>query len=99
MAITQYSLTATAFTAISAAGESGTCWLDEDNDGAGGTVDVRIVHAASLPAQAEATEGKRVYKPRGNFDVVVITADDVSDIYYAICKDSGSTAIMSVDVI
>ena len=99
MAITQYSLTASAFTAISAAGESGTCWLDEDNDGAGGSVDVRIFHAASLPIPAKATEGKRVYKPRGNLDVVSITADDVSDIYYAICKDSGSTAVISVDVI
>lgn len=32
--ITQHNITGSAWTAITSAGQSGTCWLDEDNDGA-----------------------------------------------------------------
>jgi len=99
MAIIQYSLTDTAWTAITSAGESGSAWLDEENDGIGGQVDVRVYHAAALPAAAKITEAKRIYKPNGNDDVMILGADDASDIFYARCVNSGDTAIITVDVI
>ena len=98
--ITQYSITASAWTAITAVGESGTCWLDEEDDGAAGTVDVRIFHSDGVtPSVGDLTKAKKVYKPRGNNDVIVISADNGSDIYYARCVTAGDTAIITVDVV
>lgn len=97
--ITQYPITATAWTAISAAGESGTAWLDEENDGAAGQVDVRIYHTnGGVPADAKITEAKRIYKPSGNDDVMILGADNATDIFYARCVNDGDTAIVSADV-
>ena len=98
--ITQHTITASAWTAISTAGQSGSCWLDEDNDGAGGAVDVRIYHsAAGIPAAVKVTEGKRLHKPAGNDDIMLITADSESDIYYAKCANADDTAILSADMV
>jgi hypothetical protein len=98
MSITQYSLTSSAWTVITTAGQSGTCWLDPDNDGAGGAVDVRLYHSATgVPALSKDTEGFPVYAPSGNREQLPFTADSGGDIYYAKCKTSGSTAIISVD--
>lgn len=96
--ITQYPVTSAAWVAITVAGKSGTAWLDEENDGAAGHVDVRIYHAASLPADAKITEAKRIYKPNGNTDVMIIGSDDALDIFYARCVNFGDTAIVSADV-
>lgn len=96
--ITQYAINSSAWTAITAAGSSGSCWLDEQGDGAAGDVDVRIWHG-SVPGDAEITKGKRVFRPTGNVDVMLISADSAADIYYARCATSGSAAILSVDVV
>lgn len=95
--ITQYALTANAWTPIGIAGQSGVCWLDEDGDGAGGAVDVRIITSATEPVLADATNGKRVWKPAGNNDFCQFAALDETYTTYAICKTAGSTAILSVD--
>jgi hypothetical protein len=95
--ISQFTLTSTAWTAISTAGQSGSCWLDEDGDGSTGSMNVRVTHAASLPATSEFTKAKRVYKPSGNADVLILTADGTTDIFYAMCKDG--TAIISADMV
>ena len=96
--IIQYSISSSAWTPISTAGQSGSCWLDEQNDGAAGKVDVRIWHG-SVPTDTEITKGKRVYNPNGNDDVMILGADDTEDIYYATCANVGDAAILSVDVI
>jgi hypothetical protein len=96
--IKQYSITGATWTPISSAGQSGTCWLDEQNDGAEGTVDVRIWHA-SVPTDDDVTKGKRCYKPSGNDDMMIITADSGTDIYYARCANVNDKATISVDVI
>ena len=88
-----------AWTVLTEAGGNGTCWLDEDNDGVAGGFDIRIVHSDSgVPALTEATKGKRIYKPAGNMDVVIISADNSNDIYYATCINDGGAAKISVDV-
>lgn len=98
--ITQKTITYGAWTVLTTAGQDCSCWLDEDNDGAGGSVDVRIVHSDSgEPALSEATKGKRVWKPSGNTDILEFSADNVNDILYATCIDSGATAILSVDAV
>ena len=97
--ITQYPVTSAAWVAITVAGKSGTAWLDEENDGAAGAVDVRIYHSNSgVPADAKITEAKRIYKPNGNTDVMIIGSDDALDIFYARCVNFGDTAIVSADV-
>lgn len=95
--ITQYSLTDSAWTPISAAGQSGTCWIDQDDDGAGGTAEVRIWHGTSAPDASKFTEGVQVYKPKANNDVMVLSADSANDIFYARCA-TGATATITADV-
>jgi len=98
--ITTYTITGAAWTAISAAGESGACWLDEEGDGGVGAVEVRIVHSATgEPAEAAVTFGKKVHKPAGNSDVCNFTADTDSDIYYARCLNENDQALLIVDVV
>lgn len=98
--ITQKNITGTAWLAVTAAGKSGSCWLDEDDDGVGGVVDVRIYHSdAGEPAADKTTEGKRIYKPAANNDVCIISADNASDIYYAKCRNANDTAILTVDIV
>ena len=96
--IVQKAITGTAWTALTTAGQSCSCWLDEQDDGAAGKVDVRIFHNTSAPGDADVTKGKRLYKPLGNTDVTVFTADSISDVLYARCANAGDTATVSVDV-
>ena len=98
--ITQYTIGADEWTAITSAGESGSCWLDEEGNGRRGKGSVRIYHSASgVPTAAKLTEGKKVYQPSGNNDVCIISADSVDDIYYARCKNVGDQVVITVDVI
>ena len=95
----QIDINSTVWTAITTAGQNGSCWLDEDNDDAAGTVDCRIVHSDSgIPAEG-ATIGKRVYIPSGNDDVLVLSANNGSDIFYARCMNEGDTAKISIDAV
>ena len=101
MAITPKTITTT-WQAITAAGESGSCWIVENLDlsGAGGASDVLIYHSTVAPVNDEKlTESKRLYKPIGNNDTLLIPADSALDIYYARCKTIGSTIKINVDVI
>jgi hypothetical protein len=50
--ITQVLITGADWTAITSAGESGTCWLDEQDDGVACQVDVRITNSETEPADA-----------------------------------------------
>lgn len=98
--ITAYTITGTAWTVITSAGESGSCWLDEEGDGSVGAVEVRLYHSATgEPAAAKVTEGKKIYRPGGNTDICNFSADSGSDIYYARCLNANDQAIMIVDVI
>lgn len=95
--ITQKNITGSAWVALTTAGQNATCWLDEDNDGAGGQVDVRIFHSDSgSPGETLTTEGKRLFKSNDN-NAMILSADNSSDIFYAKCRNSGDTAIISVD--
>lgn len=92
MATTLKSIT-DSWTAITSAGQSGTCWVTKiPTDGrvlidhsTTGTGALSVTKSYSLP------ENKEVITP--------INADDVSDIYYAICSKAGETASLTVDVI
>ena len=96
--ITQFSINGTEWTPVTVAGKSGSCWLDEDGDGAKGSMDVRLFHGTSS-VSATITASKRVYKPAGNNDVLVFSADSSEDIFYARCKNELDTAILSVDAV
>lgn len=101
MAITSYTITNSAWTAITTAGQEGSCWLSEDEDGqsAVGKGDIRIFNTAGVPTDADLLLGKRVYKPSGNTDVLTISADSGSDVFYARAKNSGDEAVLLVDVV
>lgn len=89
---------------ITGAGESGTAWLHEDGTGAKGRADVRVYHkdpaVGGAPSIATIrTLGKRLFKPNGNTDVMIIGADSAADIFYAVCKNDDDKATILVDVI
>jgi hypothetical protein len=96
--VTQYAIESGLWTPITGLGEVGTCWLDEDDDGAGGSAVIKVFHGRTAPTDADLTESKRVYKPAGNNDVMAIKADAFDDVFYARAVGAGSTAIISVDV-
>ena len=92
----QYSITSNAWTAITTAGQSGECWLDEDNDYT--AKDVRVIQATTMPADADITKAKKVFKPQGNKDTLPFVAETSSHILYAKCLTMGATATISVDI-
>lgn len=98
--INQYTVIGSDWTVITTAGQSGTCWLDDDNEQSGDKADVRIWHTSGVaPGADEITKAKRVIRPSYNDDVLVITADSATDVFYARCKNAGESAILSVDVV
>ena len=96
--IVQYAVNGTEWTPITTAGQSGSMWLDEDNDGAVGSMNVRIYHATS-DTGATFAKSKRVFKPVGNNDILQFSADSSEDIYYARCTNADDSAIISVDAV
>lgn len=97
MAIAQYTITSAAWTAISSAGQSGSCWLDENTQENSGADDVRIVHGASAPVYDDLVKGRRVRMPKDNKDMLLLAADNASDIFYA--RSVGGSAVLSVDMV
>ena len=97
--IIQYTITNSAWTPVTTAGQSGSCWLDEQGDGAEGHVDVRLWHGTTPPGDTEITKGKVVRRPTGNDDILPFTSDSASDVYYARCANPGDEATLSVDAV
>lgn len=97
--ITPYDIDHTQWTAISTAGQSGTCWLDEENDNAGGQLNIRVTHSASgTPPDTAITNAKRVYRSKGNTDIMILEADSDTDIFYARGVNPGDTARIQADM-
>jgi hypothetical protein len=98
--ITKHTITGASWTAITAAGEDGTCWLDDDNTGSVNKADCRIYHSASgAPNVTKLLEAKKVYKSNSNSDVMSLGADSENDIYYARCKNTADEVALLVDAI
>lgn len=93
MAITSYTVNDTAWTAITAAGESGTCWLQQKPE-EGRCV---IHHSDSGTGSLDIEDG--YFLPDNKSEIVSIVADNVSDIFYARCSDADETATVVTDVI
>lgn len=93
----QYTITDTAWTAISTAGQSGSAWVDDDLDGCETHPDIRIYHATSAPS-VDPTIGKRVMRSNSNTDVLLLTADGATDIFYAKAM-TGKGGVLSADMV
>ena len=83
--------------AITAAGKSGRCFLDVDDDDAAGNVDVRIFHTSGTPNGNDTTNSPRLYKPNSNVQFYEMIPDTPEDVFYIICKDPESNARVIVD--
>jgi len=96
--ITQYIITANEWTPVTTAGQSGTCWINEDNDAAVGRQDVRIYPSLTLPVLADISKAKRVYRPNGNEDVLGFDANGTLEVLYARCFNQSDVATLHVSV-
>lgn len=81
------------WTAITGAGESGTCWLRKFPEN--GTIAIDHSEAGTGALDEE----KSYYPKRSKTDIIDLSADSASDIFYAKCLDSGETAEIVSDVI
>ncbi len=110
MATTTYELTTNIWRRITAAGESGTCWVTELSD----SIAIKINHTTNpqgdtIPVgdAAETTAGLNDHDnafPLGFKDrAMEIPADDANDVYYALFIDNRpstpNTAKITADVI
>ena len=93
MAITSYTVNDTSWTAITAAGESGTCWLQQKPE------EGRVVihHSDSGTGSLDIEDG--YFLPDNKSETVTIVADNPSDIYYARCVDADESAKVCADVL
>ena len=81
------------WTAISLTGESGTCWLQRKPDRG----QVVLSHSDSGTGVLEDDVSYQLIK--ASPDILDITADNVSDIFYAKCLETGEEAIIVSDVV
>jgi hypothetical protein len=78
--------------AITSAGQSGSCWLDEKGDTQ--STEIFIYHSGKTVA-----DGKRVYTSKSNTDLLTLSADSGTDFFYAVKTGSGVDGTLIVDVI
>lgn len=93
MAIVRHTVTDTAWTAISNAGESGTCWLQQKPE------EGRCVVHHSESGSGSLDVDDAYFLPDNKSEIVQLVADSTSDIFYARCADAGETAIVITDLI
>ena len=95
MAISAKSLIGSTWTAITTAGQSGTCWLGESKTSRGGVV---LFHSTTgVPPDAKLEDGYKMPNDRNN--IVPITADSGTDVFYARCQNPDESATLIVDVV
>jgi len=93
-----YSVEYGSWTVITTAGQNISCWLDVENNGAVGEVNVRIVHSDSgEPSLSEATNGFPVLRPNSNWGKLTLLSNSANDIFYATCLTEGAKAIIQVE--
>jgi hypothetical protein len=90
----------TVWTRITTAGQSGTCWKKTGNTILIDHTDQETAATLAL-SNTNVTVGKskRVPLDEDNDNVLVIQADNIDDVFYAICLDAGETADIVADVI
>lgn len=93
--ITKYDIDGETWTAITAAGEKGICWLK--TPATKGTC--RIYHGVTDYTDIDVTDGYPIYTLGGTNKHVLISADDSNDVFYAKVDDAEGTAVLLVDVI
>lgn len=93
MAITSYTVTDAAWVAITAAGKSGTCWLQKK------PVEGRVAIHHSTTGSGSLSVNDGFFLPDNKSELTSIVADSGADIYYARCSDAGETATVITDVI
>ena len=92
--IQRYRINSKRWTAISTAGQSGTCWIERNIRGNG---TILISHySAGLPRKSY---GFPLNSPADNIDICIISADDQSDVFYARVTNSRNIIDILVDVV
>lgn len=95
--INSYTITSAAWLEITSAGKSATCWMREDSNPDNNS-DVRIYHTtAGAPLASVIDHGKKLWTQNSSNDVMVLSADNDNDIYYARCV-SGTADIIVDEV-
>lgn len=93
MATSTKQITGAEWVVISAPGESGTCWLRELPVG-----QIAITHSSSgVPAGGAIDDSYFMEKDYNN--ILDLSSDDSSDIFYARCTGADDTATLVMDMI
>jgi len=94
MATKTVEINSSTWTAITTAGQSGTCWLDTNVTGGGC---VLINHSTVSGTSCECTKAYPLYREYGA--IFSFTADTIYDVYYAKCNGLDASVILTVDCI
>lgn len=81
------------WTAITSAGESGTCWMKKFTEYGPMAIDHSDSGTGSLDLE------KSYYPKDSKTNIIDLTADSAGDIFYAKCLHAGATAEIVVDVV
>ncbi len=82
------------WTAITAAGDSGSCWLNNVSD-----KPIFVDHSkTALGVDCDLIKSRRVYFADNNTQHLSITADDTGDVWYAKCPVPTDISVLVVDV-
>jgi len=82
------------WTAITTAGQSGTCWLNSNVIGNGCVV---IDHSVISNALCDFSKSYPLYRDSGV--LFSFTADSIADVYYARCVEPEASVTLTVDTI
>lgn len=95
----QYTITNADWTQISRAGKNITARLDEQDDGASGSVDIRVYCSIEKPALTDEvmTQSKRIYKPVDNDGSLLLSPRGDLYSWWARSAKSGDAATIIAD--
>jgi hypothetical protein len=96
--IINYTINGNTWTVLNTAGQSGSVFIAEDDVNVS-PIDVRVMHTTGTPVSGDFAKAKRVYKSLGNNDVLSCSADSSTDVYYAKCRNTDDSVILSADFI
>lgn len=82
------------WTPLTGYGEDIRCWLDYDDDGASGSMEVRVIESKTVPTNDDFSKAERIYKPMKNDDEYKSKSTGSAWKWYAKCK--AGSAIVSV---
>lgn len=97
--INQYLIVGTTWTQISLMGQTIRAWIDQDYDGAIGSMDLRVYSSQAMPIDDDFTKARRLYRLNANEGAFIQSTDKIQSFFWVRAANPGDRALISVEIV